>query len=111
MRVVRRPSVTAGLWFAGLACLGALGCTDGTTPDCSDAQCLVVSVVEAGNDGAVDAEAGGGDDAAEGSDAEDGGPTPEAAAEAASSAGDAASDGGDAASGGGRDAGDGGDAH
>jgi hypothetical protein len=106
MRVVRRPNLTAGLWFACLACPGALGCTDGTTPDCSDAQCLVVSVVEAGNDGAVDAEAGGGEDAAEGSDAEDGGSAPEAAAEAASSAGDA----GDAASGG-HDAGDGGDAH
>jgi hypothetical protein len=30
------------------------GCTDGTTPDCSDAQCAVVSVVEAGVDGAGD---------------------------------------------------------
>jgi hypothetical protein len=30
----------------------APGCTDGTTPNCADAQCPVVSVVEAGVDGA-----------------------------------------------------------
>ena len=47
------------------ACAAAQGCTDGTTPDCSDAQCLVVSVVEAGGDGvAPDGGADGSDDAA-----------------------------------------------
>jgi hypothetical protein len=30
----------------------AAACTDGTTPNCADAQCAVVSVVEGGVDGA-----------------------------------------------------------
>ena len=43
--------------LAALACLAVLGtaagCTDGTTPDCSDAQCLPV-LVEAGPTDAPD---------------------------------------------------------
>ncbi len=42
----------------------AAGCTDGITPDCSDAQCAVVSVVEAGVDGGDGGDGGqGGADA------------------------------------------------
>ncbi len=105
----RGPGLVAGV--VGLACLvcaGAQGCTDGTTPDCSDAQCLVVSVVESGNDSfAGDAEADGGEDAAQASDAADAaqgsaadaGLAPESGPDAAptrADGGDAASDGSDA---------------
>jgi len=41
------------LTLAVLACLpglGAAGCTDGTTPDCADAQCLPVLVEAAAMD-------------------------------------------------------------
>jgi hypothetical protein len=66
MSAVRRPALAASL---GLVCFigaAAQGCTDGTTPDCSDAQCLVVSVVEAGSDATEgDAEGDGGEDAGE----------------------------------------------
>jgi hypothetical protein len=55
-------------FFAGLALLA--GCTDGTTPDCSDAQCLPV-LVDAGWSDAPDAPAAA-DDASE-PDAADGG--------------------------------------
>ena len=56
-----RLRLAAGL---AAACAIAQGCTDGTTPDCSDAQCLVVSVVEAGGDGAADGSADDADDSA-----------------------------------------------
>jgi|HubBroStandDraft_5_1064220.scaffolds.fasta_scaffold577376_2 hypothetical protein len=60
-------SLAAGLAAACAVAAVSQACTDGTTPDCSDAQCLVVSVVEAGPDGAVgDAQAnadGSGEDA------------------------------------------------
>ena len=106
MRVVRRPALAASL---GLVCfLGAAaqGCTDGTTPDCSDAQCVVVSVVEAGSDAAEgDAGDDGGEDAGAVTDAGDAG------AETA----DARADGGPSSEAGvvdgGGDGGDGGDAH
>jgi hypothetical protein len=46
--------MSAQRWRLAVATAAALsvaaGCTDGTTPDCSDAQCAVVSVVEAGAD-------------------------------------------------------------
>jgi hypothetical protein len=76
MMVLRRPNFAAGAGLACLICAGAQGCTQGTTPDCADAQCQLVSVVE------------GGEDAASGDAAED-----TAAPEASSSV----SDGGDAA--------------
>jgi len=57
-----RWSLAAGL---AASCALAQGCTDGTTPDCADAQCAVVSVVEAGADGAP-IEAGEGGEAATG---------------------------------------------
>ena len=67
MKAGRRPALVAGLCLVGAA---AAGCTDGTTPDCSDAQCLVVSVVEAGSDAPEgDAEGDGGEDAAPAADA------------------------------------------
>ena len=74
------------------ACAIAQGCTDGTTPDCSDAQCLVVSVVEAGGDGAPPD--GGADDAAQdGAVSEDSEAGPDSASpDAGSSASDAAVD-------------------
>jgi hypothetical protein len=89
-----RPGFAAGL-AAFLVLLQ--GCTDGTTPNCADAQCAVVSVVEAGADGALSegGQAGeaavddGGDDVAavtvrEAGDVSDGG------AEAKATASDAA---------------------
>jgi hypothetical protein len=40
------------------ACAAAIACSSGTTPDCSDAQCLVVQeVTEAGDEGVADARA------------------------------------------------------
>ena len=63
MSAVRRPALAASL---GLVCFigaAAQGCTDGTTPDCSDAQCLVVSVVEAGSDATEGDASDGGEDA------------------------------------------------
>jgi hypothetical protein len=45
---------------AAMALAVVQGCTDGTTPDCSDAQCAVVSVVEAAVDAAEDGGEGGG---------------------------------------------------
>jgi hypothetical protein len=70
-----------GSWRVGLAvgvaatCGIALGCTDGTTPDCSDAQCAVVSVVEAGGDGSVgDAGASDAPQVSEAGVVSDGGP-------------------------------------
>ena len=77
--VFRFPRL-AGAALACLLCTAALGCTSGTTPDCADAQCRLVSVVE------------GGEDAASGDAAEDTGSdtqVPEAAPEAAPSVSDA----------------------
>jgi len=55
------PTVAVTVGFA-LACGLATACTDGTTPDCSDAQCLVVSVVpEAGDAGDDGSQTEGGD--------------------------------------------------
>jgi hypothetical protein len=64
MKAVRLPALAASVCLVCLLGAAAQGCTDGTTPDCSDAQCLVVSVVEAGTDGGGgDASDDGGDDA------------------------------------------------
>jgi hypothetical protein len=51
--IVRRAMPAALPVLACLAGLAAVGCTDGTTPDCSDAQCLPV-LVEAGPTDAPD---------------------------------------------------------
>ena len=67
-----RRSLSLAAALAGFLVM-APGCTDGTTPNCADAQCAVVSVVEAGVDGATNeaGEAGegvaddAGDDAAQ----------------------------------------------
>jgi hypothetical protein len=86
------------------------GCTNGTTPDCSDAQCRVLDAVEGGGDaeaadGAADASSAGPDaksemDAGEAGPAStvtpeagshDAGPSADAAADAASNPSDAAS--------------------
>jgi hypothetical protein len=53
----------------------APGCTDGTTPNCADAQCAVVSVVEGGVDGAPN-EAGEAGDAAADDAGDDGAQLP-----------------------------------
>lgn len=83
---------------AGVALAVAEGCTDGTTPDCSDAQCAVVSVVEAGVDAAEDGGEGGagaadaGPDAPETIDAKAGGEMSDVAADAPPAPGEAGSD-------------------
>ena len=56
-----RSSLAAGI---AASCALAQGCTDGTTPDCSDAQCAVVSAVEASADGALSEGGEGGEAAA-----------------------------------------------
>jgi hypothetical protein len=78
--------VAAGLLAATCAvaviCAVGQGCTDGTTPDCSDAQCAVLGALEAGGDAAVgDADHDDGDatqasvgDAAEAGPGSEGGP-------------------------------------
>ncbi len=89
---------------AGLAATAvAAGCTDGTTPDCSDAQCQVVDAVEGGADGGS-GDAGSGEDAADAkSEIDAGEDAPASTVDAASrpdaaSGPDAASNPGDAAS-------------
>jgi hypothetical protein len=87
-------SLAAGLAVVCAVAAVAQACTDGTTPDCSDAQCLVVSVVEAGPDGAAgDARAdadNSGEDATGSSEA-----GPDAGLDSASDAGSVQSDAGD----------------
>jgi hypothetical protein len=57
---------------AALACALASACTDGTTPDCDDAQCAIVGVGAAGEGGDdVTEPAEGGDAAETGSSAPD----------------------------------------
>ncbi len=64
MKAVRRPALAVSVCLVCFVGAAAQGCTDGTTPDCSDAQCLVVSVVEAASDGGGgDAGGDGGEDA------------------------------------------------
>jgi hypothetical protein len=58
MTALLRAAILAGA--VAVALLG--GCTQGTTPDCSDAQCAVVSVIEAGIDGAPEGGEAGEDD-------------------------------------------------
>jgi hypothetical protein len=76
----RRLSLAAGL----VATAVAAGCTDGTTPDCSDGQCRVVDPLDGGGDGAATADgpavgssdAGGADGAAATSEVDAGADAP-----------------------------------
>ena len=68
VNIFRRPTLTA---LACLASLAAAGCTDGTTPDCDDAQCSPVLVEAAAPDASDAGDAA--DDAAVATSAPDGG--------------------------------------
>ena len=56
-----RLSLAAGLAAACGVAAVAQACTDGTTPDCSDAQCLPVIEVEGGGEAGAPADASAGD--------------------------------------------------
>lgn len=81
-RGVRTAAFVALVGVLGL-CGATAACTDGTTPDCSDAQCLVVGEVSETGAGPDAGESGA--DAASSEDGSDAAPPP--------AAGDGATDG------------------